>query len=450
MRRALLAATALMLTFGTSDATEIREFPSTLAGHAMVPAATFIPAPADAPADLKTSGKYVTPMRRVESPGTVMGRSAGRPTGTSTPFNGQPIQGHSGIKRMADGTFWLLTDNGFGSKMNSPDSMLYLNRYRIDWVSGGMERLQTIFLHDPDKKVPFRIVHDGTEKRYLTGSDFDLEGFQIIGDKIWIGDEFGPFLIRTDMTGKVEAVFETEVDGKVVRSPDHPAVQAPATPATAIETRVRRSKGYEGLAASKDGRFLYGLLEGPLWDMERKDWESEGGRQYLRILEFDVAAAKWTGRHWKYVLDENGLSIGDFNMIDASTGLVIERDDNEGVPEKACPAGQRAENCFHALPKIKRVWKIEMNEANVGQAVRKIGYIDLLAIQDPDKKSRVPLSNGRFQMPFFTIENVDVVDADHIVVGNDNNLPFSSSRDPNKADDNELVLLRVPELLRAR
>jgi hypothetical protein len=42
------------------------------------------------------------------------------------------------------------------------------------------------------------------------------------------------------------------------------------------------------------------------------------------------------------------------------------------------------------------------------------------------------------------------VDADHIVVGNDNNLPFSSSRAPNKADDNEMVLLRVPELLRAR
>jgi hypothetical protein len=36
------------------------------------------------------------------------------------------------------------------------------------------------------------------------------------------------------------------------------------------------------------------------------------------------------------------------------------------------------------------------------------------------------------------------------VVGNDNNLPFSSSRDPNKADDNELVLLKVPELLKAR
>jgi hypothetical protein len=52
--------------------------------------------------------------------------------------------------------------------------------------------------------------------------------------------------------------------------------------------------------------------------------------------------------------------------------------------------------------------------------------------------------------PFFTIENLDVVDEKHIVVGNDNNLPFSSSREPNKADDNELVLLEVETLLKAK
>jgi hypothetical protein len=416
----------------------------------MVPANTMLETPADAPADLRISGKFVTPMRRVEDPGTVMGRSAGRPTGLSTPFRGQPLQGHSGIKRMADGTFWVLSDNGFGSKLNSPDAMLFLTHYRIDWQSGQMNRLATVFLRDPDRRVPFRIANEATAARYLTGADFDPEGFQIIGDKLWIGDEFGPFLIRADLTGKVEAVFETSVDGQVVRSPDHPAAQPPATPATAIETRVRRSKGYEGLAASRDGRFLYGLLEGPLWDTQARDWEMTNGRQFLRILEFNVAEGRWTGRHWKYVLDENGLSIGDFNMIDETTALVIERDDNEGVPERACPQGQRAENCFHALPRVKRIWKIEMTEANVNGPVRKIGFIDLLNIADPNNRTRVPLSNGRFQMPFFTIENVDVVDADHIIVGNDNNLPFSSSRDPNRADDNEMVLLRVPELLRAR
>ncbi len=443
------AAFAVLLT-GAATASELKEFPAALAGHALIPAETFLQTPADAPADLQTSGKFVTPMRRVDAAGTVMGRSAGRPTGLSTPLRGQPVQGNSGIKRMADGTFWVLTDNGFGSKMNSPDSMLYMNRYRIDWTSGQMERLQTVFLSDPNKRAPFRIANEATDKRYLTGSDFDPEGMQIIADKIWIGDEFGPFLMRFDLSGQLEAVFETQVDGQVVRSPDHPGVQPPATPTTPVENRVRRSKGYEGLASSPDGRFLYGMLEGPLWDLGTKDWEMINGRQYLRVLEFDVQAERWTGRHWKYVLDENGLSIGDFNMIDATTALVIERDDNEGVSERACPQGQRAETCFHALPKVKRVWKVEMSEANANQPVRKIGFIDLLNIADEQKKSRVPLSNGRFQMPFFTIENVEIVDADHIVVGNDNNLPFSSSRNPNKADDNEMVLLHVPELLRAR
>ena len=91
-----------------------------------------------------------------------------------------------------------------------------------------------------------------------------------------------------------------------------------------------------------------------------------------------------------------------------------------------------------------------MNETNVGGAVRKIGYIDLMNITDPKKIARKPLDNGVFTFPFFTIENVDVVDARHIVVGNDNNLPFSSSREPNRADDNELILLEVEGLLNAR
>ena len=43
-----------------------------------------------------------------------------------------------------------------------------------------------------------------------------------------------------------------------------------------------------------------------------------------------------------------------------------------------------------------------------------------------------------------------MIDADHIIVGNDNNLPFSSGRAIGKSDDNEMILLRVGELLRAK
>jgi hypothetical protein len=447
-RASLLFAIAVIALVPPAFAQQ--EFTATLAGHAVLPAESFIAAPADAPADLKVSGKFTTGTR-VEALGSVEGRSNGRPTGVKLPFNGQPVQGHSGIKRMADGTFWILTDNGFGNKANSPDAMLFLRNVRVDWEKGTIDTVRTIFLHDPDKKIPFRIVHEGTEKRYLTGSDLDTEGFQIIGDKIWIGDEFGPYVIQTDMNGRVEALFESQADGKPVMSPDHYRVVAP-NPGAVLPAGVNlgRSKGYEGFAASSDGKFLYGLLEGPLWDADKKDWEKVDGRTVLRILEFSVAERKWTGRHWKYLLEPAAAAIGDFNMIDAATGLVIERDNGEGTADKACPEGKRAETCFHELARFKRIVKIEMTDANVGGPVRKIGYVDLMKIRDPNERARKPLTNGVLTFPFFTIENVDVVDARHIIVGNDNNLPFSSSRDPNKADDNELVLLEVEALLKAK
>ncbi len=424
-------------------------FPATLAGHALLPAQSFIAAPKDAPQDLRNAGKFTTG-KRVEALGTVEGRSAGRPTGVSLPFKGQPVQGHSGIKKMADGSFWILTDNGSGSKANSPDSMLYLNRYAVDFKGGGMKRLETIFLSDPDKKVPFRIVQEGTKQRYLTGSDFDTESFQIAGGALWIGDEFGPWLIKADMKGRVLAVFETQVDGKPVRSPDHPAVTTPGVPGGAVDFQVRRSKGYEGMAASKDGSKLYAMLEGALWDASTQGNEKLDGKDYLRVLEFDVRSESWTGRHWKYVLEGASHAIGDFNMIDGTTGLVIERDNGEGTADKACPEGQKRSDCFHDIAKFKRVYKVELSDANVGAAVRKIAYIDLMAIKDPGKLARKPLNNGVLTFPFFTIENVDVVDASHIIVGNDNNLPFSSSREPNKADDNELILLEVADFLKAQ
>jgi hypothetical protein len=449
--RQLLTLSAAVLALSMASASADTEFPAKLVGHALLPAETFIQPPADAPAQLKVSGQF-TNLARAEGMGTVMGRSSGRPTGVRLPFFGQPVQGHSGIKRMRDGTFWVLTDNGFGSKANSPDAMLFLRRYNIDWGRGAMDALETVWLHDPDRKVPFRINNENTEKRYLTGGDFDPEGVQIIDNKFWIGEEFGPYLIRADRSGKIEAVFETQVDGKPLRSPDHFRVVAsnPGAP-TDPSVNLGRSRGYEGLASSPDGKFIYGLLEGPVWDAEKKDWEKTAeGRTVLRILEFSVAEEKWTGRHFKYVLEPGSAAIGDINMLDATTALVIERDNGEGVGAKVCPAGQRAETCFHDPAKFKRIVKIEMTPAMANGPVRKIGHIDLMKIQDPDKKARKPLDNGVLTFPFFTIENVDVVDGKHIVVGNDNNLPFSSSREPNQADDNEMVLLDVEALLKAK
>ena len=271
---------------------------------------------------------------------------------------------------------------------------------------------------------------------------------QFFGEHVWFGDELGPYLIKTDRKGKVLAVFDTKIDGKTVRSPDHFSVTTPAT-AGAFSTPVRRSRGYEGMAASKDGQYLYPLLEGPLWNEAEKKWESQEGREYLRILEFSVAKGEWTGRSWKYALELNGNNIGDFNMIDADTGLIIERDNGEGLESTACNGPARPD-CQNVPAKFKRVYKVSLKDADANGFVRNIGYIDLLDIQDPKGVAKVGGQNGKFTFPFVTIEDVDVVDAEHIIVANDNNLPYSSGRQLGKNDDNEFILLHVPELLSAR
>ena len=453
MRHALATfACILSATAALAD----QALPGKLAGHAIVPAESFFNPPADAPADLAVSGKFTNADRkRIDTVGSVMGSSyisatgVPRETGVKLPFKGQPMQGFSGLKSAGNGEFWVLQDNGFGSKVNSPDSMLVLHRIKPDWTSGKVEVLRTIFVHDSDKKLPFQITLEGTPKRYLTGADLDVESFQTIGDEIWIGDEFGPYLIRIDQNGKVEAFHETLIDGKQARSPDHYLVSTPAVPGGAVPFNVRRSRGYEAMAASKDGRFLYPLLEGPLWDESKKAWETEGDREYLRILEFDVAAQKWTGRFWKYRLEANGNNIGDFNMLDATTGLIIERDNGEGELPQAC-AGAPRPDCFNIPAKFKRIYKVELTDANAGGFVRKIGHLDLMAIKDPDRKAKQGAKEGVFTFPFVTIEGVDVVDDRHIVVGNDNNLPYSSGRKLGTQDDNELILVEASDLLKAK
>jgi hypothetical protein len=449
MRRLLLATTALLLA---GPALAQTRFEANLAGHAILPAFTMAVPPADAPRDALVSGKFTGPGNtRTDRPGSIAGTTgpapAGRPIGLSLPFIGQPVQGFSGIKPVAGapGSYWVLSDNGFGNKRNSPDAMLMLHRIRPDWRSGQVALEQTIFLSDPDRRIPFRIAYEGSERRYLTGGDFDIESIQPVADGFWLGDEFGPFLIKVDLEGRVRQVVETVIDGRLIRSPDNPALQVPATGFDS-----QRSGGFEGLAQSPDGSRLYALLEKPLL----ANGQPEG--RFLRIAELDTASGAWTGRVLRYRTEEGTTSIGDFNMIDDRRALIIERDDGEGDPSLACSAGANPPGCFAAPARLKRVYVVDLGAVDEQGFVRKLGYIDLMAIRDLEGLARTHGDRAqaeprdRFAFPFFTIENVAVVDGEHIIVGNDNNLPFSAGRHLTRADDNELILLRVPELLRAR
>lgn len=158
---------------------------TTLKGFASLPADTFAAGPA--------AGKAV---------------SANGRTGPFT--QGQPVQGFSAVQFADQNTYWFMADNGFGSKTNSADFLLRIYRvepnFRDTDNGDGSVKLGDSFIQlaDPNKKIPFPIVNDSSSERLLTGADFDVESFTLAPDgTIWVGDEFGPYLLHFDSSGKL-------------------------------------------------------------------------------------------------------------------------------------------------------------------------------------------------------------------------------------------------------
>jgi glycerophosphoryl diester phosphodiesterase len=155
-----------------------------LKGYAALPADTFASGP--------TSGASIT--------GTTNGRT--------TPFASQPVQGFSAVQFADSGNYWFMPDNGYGAKSNSSDFLLRIYKVNPSFQGlGGDGTVKVgdfIQLSDPDKKAGFKIVNDSTSDRLLTGADFDIESFNIAKDgSIWIGEEFGPYSLHFDATGKL-------------------------------------------------------------------------------------------------------------------------------------------------------------------------------------------------------------------------------------------------------
>ncbi|WP_024769535.1 esterase-like activity of phytase family protein [Aquimarina macrocephali] len=148
-------------------------------------------------------------------------------------YNKQPIQGFSSILNNYDGTFTVLSDNGFGSIENSSDYNLRLYRIKpnfksiIGWGNGSIDILNYIELRDPNGLIPFAITNHFSDSRVLTGADFDIESIQRTANgDYWIGDEFGPFLLHFDKNGVLMdspvPLPDFETPGIELRAPQNP------------------------------------------------------------------------------------------------------------------------------------------------------------------------------------------------------------------------------------
>ena len=436
IRQSLLSVVSILAVGAAAQAQDAQEFPALLIEHAQVPAQTFLPAPADAPASLNISGRFAGG-ERSEAPYSVIDTNSG----LGRPFPGQPLQGFSGVRSLGEDRFLFLTDNGFGNKFNSSDAMLMFNILLPDWRTGQVAIEKTVFLSDPNRVVPFPITNEHTDTRYLTGADFDPESIQPVGDHYWIGDELGPWLIEVDAEGVVQQVFATEPGGELLRSPDNFFIGSVNPGASQPENvRTFSSGGYEGMALGEDGTTLYPLLEKPIWMPEEGAQETVDGTPVLRMFEFDTQAGEWSDVIRYYPLDDANHAIGDFNIIEGTRALIIERDNNQGDPRDESVENPAA---------FKRIYLVDLERADENGVLEKIAYIDLMNIEDPDGIAPRGSIDGVFNFPFVTIEDVDRVDETTIVVANDNNYPGSTGREQGRADDNEIILLDVADFLAA-
>ncbi len=393
----LIAAVAQMVSAASAEPPE-----TVLEGRAVLPADTF--------ADGSSSGA---------------GLGEDKPKGGRTsPFEGQPVGGVSAVLDAGDGEYLAMADNGFGKKGNSADFLLRVYRVWPDFetpdggsgeVSVGEEFVQ---LRDPDRRVPFEITNEESEDRLLTGADFDTESLrQDSRGDLWFGDEFGPFLLHTDATGRV---LEEPIPLPGVKSPENPTLEAEE------EANLPTSSGFEGMAISEDGGTLYPMLEGAL--------EEDQDQSQRFIYEFDVRSKRYAGERWRYRTEEPEHAIGDLTALGEDRFLVIERDGEQG--EEA---------------RFKKIYLVNLSHTDSEGFLVKQEVFDLLSIRDPDlisepgREGDIGLGDP-FSFPFQTIESVLPLGGGRLLILNDNNYPLSAGRNPDRPDDTEAIIVRSDAL----
>ncbi|MFC0716004.1 esterase-like activity of phytase family protein [Cellulomonas biazotea] len=380
---------------GTSDATDTARAgqpaghgrPAPGRGPALVSRATLS---ADFLADGPPSGAAVTPAN-----------------GRTGPFAGQVIPGFSGALDNGDGTFWGLPDNGFGAKGNSADFLLRMYLVTPDWASGQIEVGRHVSFRDPDGHVDFPLTR---ADRLLTGADFDVESVQRAKDgTLWVGEEFGPFLLHFDADGVLLSAPLPFPDGK---SPANPYLAPGETP------RVGSSRGFEALAISSDGRRLYPVVEGAFTD------DPVQRRRY--VYEVDTRTQQYTGRTWQYETDAAANVVGDAQWVGRDRLWLIERDDHDG-----------------AASVTKRVYEVDLSRTDRDGFVEKSLVLDALRIANP---RGVGAGTGYgtgdpFALPVQSFETIVPLGKDRLLLANDNNYPGNAARVPGTPDATEMLVV---------
>jgi hypothetical protein len=161
-------------------------------------------------------------------------------------------------------------------------------------------------------------------------SGLDTEGIAALPDGgFWIGDEFGPTLVRIDAAGKIlRRLMPADSSSKAIPEPEL------CLPAIAARRQINR--GFEALAVSDDARFLFLAFQSPL---AHPDEAAHQGAAHVRLWRLDAetgtvlaqylypldAPETFRRDHEAGAFERQDVKVSEITCLGDETLLVLER-----------------------------------------------------------------------------------------------------------------------------
>ncbi len=245
--------------------------------------------------------------------------------------------------------WWALSDRGPGGGTIPYETRVERFTLDIDPLSGAISNFRVA------KTVKFKrggVAFNGIapKPKSVLGQSHDPEGFVVApgSGHFYVSDEYGPSVHEFDRKGVMLRAFQTPAN----MLPRDALGQRNFADDKGNVAGRRSNRGFEGLAITPDGKFVFAILQSAMLD--------EGGKDgaVSRIVKFDTVTGKAVAQY-AYAMDSAGQGRGVSALVAFNDHqfLALERN-NRGVGVDAT-----------LTPPVKRVYKIDLDGASDVSAI---------------------------------------------------------------------------------
>ena len=325
--------------------------------------------------------------------------------------------------------FYAMTDRGPNAKVSggkifpTPSYTPRIGHFKLN-TDGSVDKIRDIMIKNPNSinitglpnpdglGTTGEIAYD-LEMNIIGTDDYGLDPEGLVAlrnGEFWISDEYGPHIVHLDANGKqIERISPIGINTGGRKLP-------------AVFSRRRANRGMEGLAITKDGKTLVGIMQSTMYNPSKSE---ASNRTLTRILTFDISTGDT--KQYLYRQEKENNSNSEIVALNNTEFLVIERDGkfqgNESVQ--------------------KHIYKIDISKATDvsgdfncldgytinGKTIEQCSWVEIkeAGIQTVSKKLTVDLVSALGNYPHDKLEGLWVINESKLGVLNDDDFAVSST-----------------------